>query len=57
MEQRVLELEAQSELTAELQRDPLADRFAALEAEQQGQGIEEELNRLRPRRGPELPPM
>jgi phage shock protein A len=57
MEQRVLELEAQSELTAELQRDPLADRFAALEAEQQGQGIEDELNRLRPRRGPELPPM
>jgi phage shock protein A len=57
MEQRVRELEAQSDLTAELARDPLADRFAALEAEQQGQGIEEELNRLRPRRGPELPPM
>lgn len=56
MEQRVLELEAQSELTAELQRDPLADRFAALEAEGHTQLIDDELDRLRPQRGPELPP-
>lgn len=38
MEEKILTLEAQAELTAEMQRDPLAERFAQLEAQNRVEG-------------------
>ena len=56
MEARVMELEAQAEVSAELGRDPMAEKFAALEADQD---VEQELEamrrQIRSQRAPQLP--
>ena len=44
MEDRLLELEAKAELSADMGRDPVEEKFAALES---GQSVEQELEAMR----------